>query len=76
MENKMLQRQIAYKVQAGDIMSGKANFEGERLVSLECAGKNVLRINIMGNVVDKYSNVEKRFASLTVDDGSGQVRIK
>ena len=76
MENKMLQRQIAYKVQAGDILSGKANFEGERLTSLECAGKNVLRINIMGNVVDKYSNAEKRFASLTVDDGSGQVRIK
>jgi len=72
----MLQRQIAYKIQAGDILGGKAVFEGERLTSLECAGKNVLRINLIGIVIDKYSNPEKRFASITLDDGSGQVRVK
>lgn len=75
MENKF-QRQTAYKVQISDILKGKINFEGDRLNNVEMAGKNVLRVNVIANIVEKYSNPEKQFASLTIDDGSGQIRMK
>jgi len=74
-ENKF-QRQTAYKVQISDVLRGKINFEGDRLNNVEIAGKPVLRVNVIANIVEKYSNPEKQFASLTIDDGSGQIRMK
>jgi len=70
------QRQTACKMQISDILKGKIIFEGDRLNNVEIAGKNVLRVNIIANIVEKYSNPEKQFASLTMDDGSGQIRMK
>lgn len=74
-ENKF-QRQTAYKMQIADILKGKVNFEADRLNNVEINGKNVLRVNVIANIVEKYSNPEKQFASLTLDDGSGQIRMK
>ena len=70
------QRQTAYKVQIAEILKGKINFEGDRLNNVEIPGKNLLRVNVIANIVEKYSNPEKQFASLTIDDGSGQIRMK
>ena len=40
-------------------------------------GKKVVRINILANCVDKYiQEGEKQFGSLTVDDASGQLKLK
>ncbi len=72
----MLQRQTAYKVQAKDILEGQAVFDGERFSAIESSGKRILRVNLVGNVIDKYVNSEKKYCTLTVDDGSGQIRIK
>ncbi len=33
-------------------------------------------MNIVANVVDKYTSGEKQYVSLTIDDASGQIRIK
>ncbi len=76
MADSKFQRQTAYKMQIADILKGKMNFEGDRFTTLETLGKNVIRVNIIANVVEKYSNPEKQFASLTIDDGSGQIRMK
>ena len=70
------QRQTAYKMQISDILKGKINFEGDRILNVEISGKEVLRVNIIANIVEKYTNPEKQFASLTIDDGSGQIRMK
>lgn len=72
----MLQRQVAYKTQIKDILGGNAVFDGDRFSALECAGKRILRVNIVGNIIDKYVNGEKRYCTLTLDDGSGQIRLK
>ena len=69
-------RQIAYKVRLGDIEKGNIIFDGERFSSLEVGNKKVSRINVISNVVDKYSNPEKNYNALTVDDGTGQIRVK
>jgi RecG-like helicase len=39
--------------------------------------KKISRVNIIANVVDKYFNDgEKKYASITVDDASGQIKLK
>ncbi len=36
-----------------------------------------MRVNIVGNIVDKYdSGDEKKYLFLTLDDGSGQIKLK
>jgi len=71
-----LQRHTAYKIQVGDIHIGKPIFDGDRFSALECSGRRVARTNLLGNVIDKYLNEEKKYCTLTIDDGSGQIRIK
>jgi len=69
-------RQTAYKMRIGDMINGNIIFDGDRFSSLEAKNKKVSRINVICNVVDKYSNPEKNFNSVTIDDGTGQIRVK
>jgi RPA family protein len=70
-------RQIAFKYRIGQVLGGKNIMEGERIKSVEIQEKNVIRINIIGNVVEKYiQEGERKFGTLTLDDGSGQIKIK
>ena len=49
----------------------------KRLRFLELGNKQIARVNLIANVVDKYeSQGDRRFASVTLDDGSGQVRVR
>ncbi len=49
----------------------------ERFRFLELGTKKVVRINIIANIVDKYnSEGEKKFASIMIDDASGQIKLK
>ncbi|MBI2452050.1 OB-fold nucleic acid binding domain-containing protein [Candidatus Pacearchaeota archaeon] len=74
---KNFKRWIAYKFRIGDIISGKTILEGDRVRALEINGKQVGRVNIIANVVDKYvQEGEKKYGTLTLDDASGQVRVK
>jgi DNA polymerase III alpha subunit len=70
-------RNIAYKVRIGQILAGKPIMEGEKIKHLECESKQMVRCNIIANVIDKYvQDGEKKFASLTLDDGTGQLKVK
>lgn len=70
-------RHIAYKLRIGDLLSGKAIFDLERLRALEIGEKQVARVNIIANIIDKFiQEGEKKFASITLDDASGQLKIK
>ena len=61
----------------GNILAGKVVLEGERFKVLEFGDKNVQRANVIANIVDKYiQEGEKKFASMTLDDGSGQIKLK
>jgi len=56
---------------------GKPIIEGERFSNLELGNKKIVRVNVIGNIVDKYnSEGETKFTSLTFDDGSGQIKLK
>ena len=70
-------RNIAYKYRIGSILKGKPIIENERLRFLELDNKSVVRVNIIANIVDKFiQEGEKKFASITLDDASGQIKIK
>jgi uncharacterized protein len=75
-------REIAYKLRINDILRSKPVFDesnpkNKRLLFIEIGTKKIVRVNIIANIVDKYEvNDEKRFASITLDDGSGQLRAR
>jgi RPA family protein len=72
-----MQRATAYKLRIGDILAGKIISEQDRFNFLELGNKQIIRINIVANIIDKYeSEGEKKYLSFTLDDASGQIRIK
>ncbi len=70
-------RNTAYKFFIKDIMAGKPVMDGERLSFLEIRDKKIVRVNVVGSVIDKFvSEGEKKYAALTLDDATGQLRAK
>jgi len=74
-------REIAYKLRIGEILRGKPQVtidEGrERFNFLELGNRKIVRVNVVANVIDKFmSEGEKRFATLTLDDASGQITTR
>lgn len=85
---KPKKREIAYKMKIGDILIGTPIVEDipatdesstakERFRFLDLGDKKIVRVNIVANIVDKYvSEGEKKYSTLTIDDASGQLRLK
>ncbi|MFH1521927.1 MAG: OB-fold nucleic acid binding domain-containing protein [archaeon] len=70
-------RNIAYKLRIGDVLKGVPVMNEGKFMFLELGDKKVVRVNILANCVDKFiQEGEKQFASLTVDDASGQLKLK
>jgi len=77
MPENQFKRNVAYKFRIGDILIGKPMFDGERFSFLELGDKKIVRVNIIGNIIDKYeSEGERKYIFFTLDDGSGQIKIK
>jgi len=77
MADQQFKRNIAYKLRIGDLLIGKPIIEKERFNFLELGNKKIIRVNIIGNVIERYdSNNEKKYSFLTIDDGSGQIKLK
>ena len=76
-EEQKFKRHVAYKFRIGDLLFGKPIMDEERFSFLELGNKRIVRVNLIGNIVDKYERGdEKKYLSLTLDDGSGQIRLK
>ena len=70
-------RATAYKLKIGDILAGKPVLDGERMSFLELGDKQVIRVNIVANIIEKFSSEgEKKFAAFTLDDASGQIKAR
>ena len=75
--SEIRKRNIAYKMRIGDVLRGVPMMDEGKFLFLELGDKKIVRINILANCVDKYiQEGEKQFASLTVDDASGQLKLK
>lgn len=77
MSDQQFKRNIAYKLRINDLLVGKPIMDGERFSFLELGNKKIVRVNIVGNIVDRYdSSGDKKYSFLTLDDGSGQIKLK
>jgi uncharacterized protein len=77
MQEQDFKRHIAFKLRIGSILSGKIILNDEKFKFLEQGGKKVSRVNLIANIIDKYvQDGEKKFASLSLDDASGQIKLK
>ncbi|MEK6918226.1 MAG: OB-fold nucleic acid binding domain-containing protein [Nanoarchaeota archaeon] len=77
MADQEFKRHTAYKLRVGNIILGKPVMDGERFSFLELGSKKIVRVNIIGNIVDKYEGAgESKYLTFTLDDGSGQTRLK
>ncbi len=75
--NETKKRNTAFKLRIGEVLKGKPVINENRFQFLEIGDKNVVRVNIIANVIDKYvSDGEKKYAAVTVDDASGQIKLK
>jgi hypothetical protein len=71
-------RNVAFKLRIGDILKGVPMMDEGKFIFLELGDKRVVRVNILANCVDKFiqDGDDKKFATLTVDDASGQLKLK
>jgi len=80
MAEQQFKRHTAYKLRIGDVLVGKPVMNGEKFSFLELGNKKVSRVNILGNIVDKYESEDRgdgrKYIFLTLDDGSGQIKLK
>lgn len=77
MEDQQL-RQTAYKVWISDLVNKSVKKEeGEWSPNyIELDNKRVSRVNIIATVVMKYISDDKNYATLTIDDSSGDIQLK
>ncbi len=68
-------RSTAYKFWIKDITNAVSiSPQGRRM--FEIRGKETLRVNIIAIVVDKQTNEEGTFSTITLDDGTDTIRVK
>jgi len=72
------QRQTAHKLWISDLYSSElkkdiGEFEPNYIL---IKNKKVSRINLIANVVMKYQNEDRTYTNITLDDGSGLIRLK
>lgn len=78
MPDQQFKRNVAFKLRIGQILSGKPIMEADKMKSLDLDGKQVVRVNVIANVIEKFiqDEGEKKYGSITVDDASGQIKLK
>ena len=81
-------RETAHKIRIGGLLKGNPVFDqtppepgtqitNPRLLHVALGDKKIVRVNIIANVIDKFESTgETKFATITVDDGSGQIRAR
>lgn len=74
---EQFKRHIANKLRIGDVILGKPIFDGDKFTHLELGNKKIVRVNIVGNIIDKYdAEGDRKYTFFTFDDGSGQIKLK
>ena len=76
LEIQQQKRNTAYKVWIGDLLKSEVSLNENRLNYVELGNRKIVRVNIIANVIDKYRHSDKPYTSLTLDDSSGQMRVK
>jgi len=75
---QQIKRQTAVKVWISNLLNGTyTKQEGEFEPNyIEVSGKQIGRVNLIANVVFRFQSEDGSYLSLTLDDGSFQIRVK
>ena len=79
MAEEFKKRRTAYKVSIGLVLAAMEGIEldeSQRFKFLEIKGKDIYRINLIANVIDKFESNQKPYINITLDDGTGDMRVK
>lgn len=76
MADEFKKRRTALKYSIGMILNGNPKIVDNKFQFQEINGTGALRTNVIANVVDKYVSNQKPYSSLTLDDGTGNIRVK
>jgi RPA family protein len=71
-----IKRRTAYRLFIGMILQGRPELRNQRLLYSMINNKETTRVNIIGNIIDKFVSEQKPYCALTIDDGTGTIRIK
>ncbi|MBU2638428.1 MAG: hypothetical protein KJ955_05630 [Nanoarchaeota archaeon] len=69
-------RPTAYIFWINDMINAVPELTQEGARAFKIRGKSARRVNIIAAVIDVYENEGKTYRSVTLDDGSGQIRVK
>jgi RecG-like helicase len=76
-DGQQFKRNIAFKKRINDLLIGKPIFDQDKFIYLELGDQKLNRVNLVGNIVDKYENTgEKKYVFFTLDDGTGQIKLR
>lgn len=77
MTEGQFKRHTACKLRIGDILISKPIFDNEKFLWIELGDKKISRVNLIGNIIDRFDQEgEKKFMSMVLDDGSGQIKLR
>lgn len=75
-----MSRMPAKKVRISDITNGKyffSNVDQKKVAYvITTYGQRLSRVNIVATVIDKFLNEDESYCTLTLDDGTGVVKVK
>lgn len=69
-------RNTAYRLWISDLLNINSVNNGSTANFFNVHDKEVHRVNLIANVVFKFDTVDKNYGSITLDDGSGSIRLK
>lgn len=76
MPDEIKKRLTAFKISLGLLNQGTLEFDQERFSRLILNNREIARVNLVATVVDKFMNEQGSYASVTIDDGTGNIRVK
>lgn len=70
-------RNVAHKIRINDIVNGSKSYADDKFIFMSIGSENIVRVNIVASCIDKFvSEGDRKYANLTVDDATGQIRLK
>ncbi|MBI5332140.1 MAG: OB-fold nucleic acid binding domain-containing protein [Candidatus Aenigmarchaeota archaeon] len=69
-------RLTAIKARIGSVMNGRYVNEAENSYIVTKKAYRINRVRLLGTVVDRFLSADKKFSSITLDDGTDTIRAK
>ncbi|MFA5405790.1 MAG: OB-fold nucleic acid binding domain-containing protein [Candidatus Nanoarchaeia archaeon] len=70
------QRNTAYKLRISDIVSGEFVMKDGESSYIQIGDKQVMRVRVLGTIVNKFTNDERKSGTIVIDDGTDSISAR